>query len=56
MSAEPATTYSRKIHVRSGDDPVRGDELNEALSGEDHHVGRHAPGELRGNSLRPCSL
>src|SRR6516165_4204666 len=51
-----AEGYSRKIHIRSGDDPLRGDQLDEALPGEDHHVGRHAAGELRGNRLRPCSL
>src|SRR5262245_41540508 len=51
-----AEGYSRKIHVRSGDDPPSGDQLTEALPGEDHHVNRHAAGELRGNRLRPCSL
>ena len=51
-----AEGYSRKIHVRSGGDPLRGDQLTETLPGEDHHVGRHAAGELRGNRLRPCSL
>ena len=51
-----AEGYSRKIHVRSGGDPLRGDQLTEALPGEDHYVGRHAAGELRGNRLRPRSL
>src|SRR5207247_10364110 len=40
----------------NGDDSLGGDQLTEALPGEDHHVGRHAAGELRGNRLRPCSL
>jgi hypothetical protein len=31
-----AEGYSRKIHVRSGGDPLRGDQLTEALPGEDH--------------------
>src|SRR5262249_5588878 len=48
--------YSRKIHVRSGGDSLRRDQLAEALPGEDHHVGRHAACELRRNGLWPCSL
>jgi hypothetical protein len=37
-----AQGYSGKIHVRSGRDPVRSDQLTKALPGEDHHVGRNA--------------
>src|SRR5262249_48602776 len=48
--------YSRKIHVRSGGDSLRRDQLAEALPGEDHHVGRDAACELRRNGLWPCSL
>src|SRR5262249_40450593 len=51
-----AEGYSRKIDIRSGGDPLRCDQLTEALPRENHHVGRHAAGELRGNRLRPCSL
>ena len=37
-----AQGYSGKIHVRSGRDPVRGDQLTKALPGEDHHVSSYA--------------
>src|SRR5438270_1158045 len=47
-----AEGYSRKIHGRSGGDSLRANQLTEALPGEDHHVGRHAAGELRSNRLR----
>ena len=47
---------TRKVHVRSGGDPVRCDQLTKAFPGEDHCIGRDAAGELRGNCLWPCSL
>ena len=51
-----AERRSRQVHVRSGGDPVRRDQLREAFPGQDDHVGRHAARELRPDGLRPRSL
>jgi hypothetical protein len=37
-----AQGYQRKVHVRSGGDPVRCDQLTKAFPGEDHRIGRDA--------------
>ncbi len=51
-----AQRHDRKINVRPGGDPLVGDQLGEAFPGEDHHVGGHAAGKLRGNRFRSASL
>jgi hypothetical protein len=48
-------TDTPKIHVRSGGDPVRGDQHIEARPIEDHHVGRNTACELSADCLGPCS-
>ena len=53
-TATPTGTCARSTSVPAT--IFGGDQLTEALSGQDHHVGRHAAGELRGNRLRPRSL
>jgi hypothetical protein len=47
---------SRKIDVRSGGDPARGDQLAETLPREDHHVGGHAAAKLGRDGFRALSL
>ena len=46
----------REIHIRPRHDALRGDEFSEAFPRHDHHVGRHAARELRGDGLWPAAL
>ena len=51
-----ADRCARQVEIRSRNDTPGDEQLVEALSGQDHHIGRHATGELRGNRMRPRAL
>jgi hypothetical protein len=50
---QPAPKYVATLQHLSDHDDVRGDQLTEVLPGEDHHVARHAAGELRSTAPTP---